>query len=182
MQNHSTRIIDRVHNTRGQRENDKLNITHMKAINFGSFLIDGALFRVKDPKTRKWLKDFLSRYSDEIEIRVLIRTNPYKTLQILWSEYFRIALKGHPLKKFLELIDKLEDITCTKEDERFLERGIRVIPLAPAWLPKNRVLLDLILEYLSGKIDENMAKRVFYSAFLRIFKRKDFFMIPQTLS
>jgi len=50
---------------------------------------------------------------------------------------------------------------------------VRVIPLAPAWIPRNRVLLDLILEYISGRIDDEMAKKIFYSAFLKLFKRKN---------
>ncbi|MHA1590828.1 MAG: hypothetical protein ACTSVA_09600 [Candidatus Njordarchaeales archaeon] len=175
------------HNEKLEAQRDMIKRYHSSfsescLISFGSFLIDSALFRVKDPKVRRWLERFLGENSDELEIKVLVRTNPYKTLQILWSKYFRIALKGHNLKTFLQIIDKLEELRYSKDDECYMRKGVRVIPLAPAWIPENRVLIDLILEYLAGRIPEEEARRVFYSAFLRIFKENNPQKLPNSLT
>ncbi|MHA1616528.1 MAG: hypothetical protein ACTSX9_04390 [Candidatus Njordarchaeales archaeon] len=173
-------VIKHVHTNAKKTHTEKHSTTTL--LSYGSFLIDGALFRVKNPKIRRWLEKFLEKHSEELGIKVLIRTNPYKTLQILWSEYLRIALKGHNLRTFLQITNKLEELSCTSEDEHYMVKGVRVIPLAPAWVPENRVLIDLILEYLAGRIDEALAKRVFYSAFLKLFRREELVSLPQSLS
>ncbi len=154
-----------------KRENEDETLILMP---FGSYLIDGVILRIKTQKARRWIKDyFVEKYGDVLPINVLVRMNPYRTLKILWMMHLRIALRGYSLKKFLQITDKIEELEDNDMKAEFIEKGVRVIPLAPAWIPRNRVLLDLIFEYISGKIDEDMAKKVFYSAFLKIFERSN---------
>lgn len=154
------------------REQDKEH-EELRLMSFGSYYIDGVIFRVKTQDARNWLEQFLSKYSEAFPINVFIRMNPYRTLRILWMIHLRIALRGHSLAHFLELIRMLDELDEKDKRTKFIEKGVRVIPLAPAWIPRNRVLLDLILEYISGRIDDEMAKKIFYSAFLKLFKRKN---------
>ena len=142
-------------------------------LEFGSYLIDGAILRIKTQEARDRIIKLLKEYEELFPISILIRTNPYRTLQILWSEYLRIALRGHPLERFIKLSRIMDQIPKSLMENKYIRKGVRVIPLAPAWLPKNRVLLDLIFEYLCGRIDKEMAKKVFYSAFINIFEREN---------
>ncbi len=144
-----------------------------KLIEYGSYLIDGVIFRVKTQDARRWIEDFLRKYSEIFPMNVFIRMNPYRTLKILWMIHLRIALRGKSLSNFLKLTELADELDEPDRKTKFIEKGIRVIPLAPAWLPRNRVLIDFILEYISGKIDDDMAKKIFYSAFLKLFERNN---------
>jgi len=153
-------------NVKGTEKTDNLSL-----IQFGSYFIDGVLLRVKTQDAKEWLEKFLDKYAEIFPVNIFIRMNPYRTLQVLWTIHLRIALRGHPLRRFLQITRTFNDLENKDLKNKFIEKGVRVIPLAPAWIPPNRVLIDLILEYIAGRIDEDIAKKVFYSAFLRIFKR-----------
>jgi len=151
----------------------------VKLIEYGSYIIDGVLFRVKTQDARKWIENFLRKYSEIFPMNVFIRMNPYRTLKILWMIHLRIALRGRSLSNFLELTELVDELDESDRKNKFIEKGVRVIPLAPAWLPRNRVLIDFILEYVSGKINDDMAKKIFYSAFLKLFERKNIIHVKE---
>ena len=141
-------------------------------IPYGSYSIDAVILRVKTNKAKEWIEKFMGDVDDVMPIKVMIRVNPYRTLQLLWFEHFRVALRGQSLKKFLEITNLIDEIPADRIDNKYIEKGVRVIPIAPTWIPKNRVLLELILEYLLGRIPEDLVKKVFYSAFIKMFDRK----------
>ena len=84
----------------------------------------------------------------------------------------RAALRGQSLKQFLKISGLLDKIPEGISDNKYIEKGVRVIPLAPIWLPQNRILIELILEYLLGRIPEDLVKKIFYSAFIKMFNRQ----------
>lgn len=151
----------------------------VKLIEYGSYLIDGVIFRVKTQDARKWIEEFLVKYSEIFPMNVFIRMNPYRTLKILWMIHLRIALRGRSLSNFLELTELVDELDEVDLKTKFIEKGVRVIPLAPAWLPRNRVLIDFILEYISGRIEDEMAKKIFYSAFLKLFERDNIIHVKE---
>jgi len=57
------------------------------------------------------------------------------------------------------------------EDE-FAVKGVRVIPIAPVWLPPNRNLIEMLMEYLMGRLPLELIKKIFYSAFIKLFDRE----------
>lgn len=142
------------------------------AIPYGSYSIDAVILRVKTNTARRWTEKFIEENEEIIPIKILVRVNPYRTLQILWFEHMRIALKGQNLKNFLTITGVIDKVPEETIDYKFVEKGVRVIPIAPAWLPKNRVLMELIMEYLLGRIPEEFVKKVFYSAFIKMFNRE----------
>ena len=139
---------------------------------YGSYSIDAIILRVKTNKAKDWIEKFLDEIDDLVPVKVMIRVNPYRTLQLLWFEHFRVALRGQNLRKFLEITNIIDEIPSELIDNKYVEKGVRVIPIAPTWIPRNRVLLELILEYLLGRVPEDLVKKVFYSAFIKMFDRK----------
>ncbi len=139
---------------------------------YGSYSIDAIILRVKTNKAKDWIEKFLDEIDDLVPVKVMIRVNPYRTLQLLWFEHFRVALRGQNLKKFLEITNIIDEVPAELIDNKYIEKGVRVIPIAPTWIPRNRVLLELILEYLLGRVPEDLVKKVFYSAFIKMFDRK----------
>jgi len=163
---------------RDKEKVDNANSTdHLKLLTFGSYYIDGVLLRVKTQDAREWVEQFLTKYSEVLPINIFIRMNPYRTLRILWMLHMRIALRGHSLEHFLEIVRILDEVEDKDRNTKFIEKGVRVIPLAPAWIPRNRVLVDLVLEYIAGRIDDEIAKKIFYSAFLKILRRKNIIVV-----
>jgi len=146
-------------------------------IPYGSYIIDAIILRIKSGKAKEWTQKFLEKNCDAIPIKILVRVNPYRTLQLLWSEHMRVALRGQTVKRFLEMTNLVDEVSEEDIDSIYIEKGVRVIPIAPAWIPKNRILLELLLEYVFGRITEDLVKKIFYSAFIKMFKREDILSI-----
>jgi len=145
-------------------------------LQYGSYMIDAIILRIKTQEARNWTEKFMEETEGVFPVKILIRVNPYRTLQILWFEHFRVALKGQNLKRFLE-IAKIDDISLENVlddvlDEEFAIKGVRVIPIAPAWLPQNRILVEMLMEYLMGRLPLDLIKKIFYSAFIKLFDRE----------
>ncbi|MGQ4891976.1 MAG: hypothetical protein ACP6IP_05750 [Candidatus Njordarchaeia archaeon] len=139
---------------------------------YGSYSIDAIILRVKTNKARNWTEKFIEKSEDFIPIKIMVRANPYRTLQLLWIDHMRVALRGQNLKQFLKISGLLDEVPEEIIDNKFIEKGVRVIPIAPIWLPQNRILIELILEYLLGRIPEELVKKIFYSAFIKMFNRQ----------